>query len=76
VIARSKDKEVVELMRMFSTLIFMLTILNITGTHLHTPPGDIFFWFTMGCISRFYRQWREQEASETAIAPAEAAHAG
>ncbi|MEO7426830.1 MAG: hypothetical protein ABI036_16710 [Fibrobacteria bacterium] len=75
VIARSKDKETVELMRLFSTLIFMLSILNITGTHLHTPPGDIFFWFIMGCISRFYRQWREQSAAEAAPVRTEAAHA-
>ncbi len=65
-IAHSKDKEAVELMRLLCTIIFMLSVLNLTGTHLHTPPGDIFFWFTMGCISRFYRQWRAQEALETA----------
>ncbi|HKP96783.1 MAG TPA: hypothetical protein VJ385_13580 [Fibrobacteria bacterium] len=66
VIANSKDEDVAELLRLLVTIIFMLTVLNLTGTHLHTPPGDIFFWFTMGCISRFYRQWRQEEALEKA----------
>ncbi|MDB5047661.1 MAG: hypothetical protein JWO30_732 [Fibrobacteres bacterium] len=72
VISNSKDKDKVELVRMLITLIFMLTVLNLTGTHLHTPPGDIFFWFSMGCISRFYREWREEEALEKAALAAQA----
>ena len=79
VISNSKDKDVVELSRLMVTLIFMITVLNLTGTHLHTPPGDIFFWFTMGCISRFYRQWRDGElaakAAEKAAQEAAAAAA-
>jgi O-antigen ligase len=72
VISNSKDKDTVELLRLLVTIIFMLTVLNLTGTHLHTPPGDIFFWFTMGCISRFYRQWRDQEALEKSALSAQA----
>jgi hypothetical protein len=68
VIANSKDKDTVELMRVMMTIVFMISVLNLTGTHLHTPPGDIFFWFTMGCISRFYRVWRDELALETAAA--------
>jgi hypothetical protein len=70
VIGNSKDKDTVELTRMMVTLIFMLSVLNLTGTHLHTPPGDIFFWFSMGCISRFYRAWRAEEALEAKAAAA------
>jgi hypothetical protein len=62
-IANSKDGAGVEMARMKVTIIFMITILNLTGTHLHTPPGDIFFWFILGCISRIYRQWREESQS-------------
>jgi hypothetical protein len=69
-IANSKDKDEVELMRLMVTIVFMLSVLNLTGTHLHTPPGDIFFWFTMGCISRFYRAWRDEHDLETAAAAA------
>jgi hypothetical protein len=75
VIANSKDKDTVELMRVMMTIIFMLSVLNLTGTHLHTPPGDIFFWFTMGCISRFYRVWRDESALETAAAAPASAEA-
>jgi hypothetical protein len=64
ILALSKDQEVIELTRLMLTIIFMLTILNLTGTHLHTPPGDIFFWFTMGAISRLYRQMQETLATE------------
>jgi hypothetical protein len=76
VIANSKDEDTVELMKMMVTLVFMLSFLNLTGTHLHTPPGDIFFWFTMGAISRFYRRWREEEALEKRAASALEDHAG
>jgi hypothetical protein len=62
VISNSKDKDEAELARLMVTIIFMISVLNLTGTHLHTPPGDIFFWFSMGCISRFYRKWREEAA--------------
>ncbi|MDB5106956.1 MAG: hypothetical protein JWP91_4645 [Fibrobacteres bacterium] len=66
VISGTKDKDVAELMRLMVTIIFMLSVLNLTGTHLHTPPGDIFFWFTMGCISRFYRAMREEARTAAA----------
>ena len=70
VIAHAKDKETAELMRLIVTIVFMLSVLNLTGTHLHTPPGDIFFWFSMGCISRFYSSWRDETALEEAAAKA------
>lgn len=61
VVAASKDKPIQETMRFFLTLIFMFSILNLTGTHLHTNPGDLFFWFSLGCISRHYRQIKAEE---------------
>jgi hypothetical protein len=64
VIAKTQDEEVRELCRLLMTIIFMLTVLNLTGTHLHTPPGDIFFWFSLGCITRFYRETREALAKQ------------
>jgi hypothetical protein len=71
VIAKARDPQVRELARALVTLIFMISVLNLTGTHLHTPPGDIFFWFSLGCISRFYREIREAEAAELAAANAQ-----
>ena len=69
VIGRTKNEEMRELCRLLVTIVFLLTILNLTGTHLHTPPGDVFFWFSLGCISRFYRETRNAPSGQ---APAEA----
>jgi len=70
VIAHARDEGLRELSRLLVTILFMITVLNLTGTHLHTPPGDIFFWFAVGCLSRFYRETREAEASAPAPASA------
>jgi hypothetical protein len=56
ILSLETSEEVKELTRMMLTILFMFSVLNLTGTHLHTPPGDIFFWFTMGAISRTYRE--------------------
>jgi hypothetical protein len=63
-IASARDPAVAELARYLVTLVFILSILNLTGTHLHTPPGDIFFWFALGCIHRFHRFHLEEAAAE------------
>jgi O-antigen ligase len=49
-----------ELTRYFMSLIFMFVILNLTGTHLHTNPGDVFFWFSVGGLSQLYRNARQR----------------
>ncbi len=56
ILSLSKDEGIKEMTRLILTIMFTLTILNLTGTHLHTPPGDIFFWFSLGVITRFYRK--------------------
>lgn len=81
VIARSPDPETVELTRLLLSIVFALSVLNLTGTHLHTSPGDIFFWFSLGAISRFHRQLDGAPAAGTpdqaaAPAPVAAALAG
>lgn len=76
VIRRTRDGPAREITRYLLTIIFMITILNLTGTHLHTPPGDLFFWFSLGTIHRFYRQMvdaEEAEASEAAAAAVQGA---
>src|SRR5690606_36909637 len=60
VIRHSRDKDLAEFARLLVTIIFVISILNLTGTHLHTPPGDVFFWFSLGCISRFYRRMQAE----------------
>jgi uncharacterized membrane protein len=67
ILSLSRDPDVQELTRLMLTIVFMLSVLNLTGTHLHTPPGDVFFWFSLGCISRFYRQAREEEKARKAM---------
>jgi hypothetical protein len=69
VIGNTRDGETRELCRLLVTILFVITVLNLTGTHLHTPPGDIFFWFSVGCLSRFHRQMREESALRPAAAP-------
>lgn len=41
------------------TVLFVFSILNLTGTHLHTNPGDIFFWFCVGALSLLHRMYPE-----------------
>jgi hypothetical protein len=75
VIARERDPATVELARYLLTLVFVLSILNLTGTHLHTPPGDLFFWFSLGCLHRFHRNLVEEEAAAAAEAREQSAGA-
>jgi uncharacterized membrane protein len=70
VVNHSRDAEVRELGRLLVTILFLVSVLNLTGTHLHTPPGDIFFWFSIGCLSRFYRETREARAADASPADA------
>jgi hypothetical protein len=74
VIARSGDPAVAEMARYMLTLLVLISILNLTGTHLHTPPGDLFFWFCVGCIHRFHRELAAQDAQARPTAPTGAAH--
>lgn len=71
ILGRNPGAEERELSRLLLTILFLLSVLNLTGTHLHTPPGDIFFWFSLGCISRFYRETRAAEAAGALPAPAQ-----
>jgi len=66
VIRHSRDKDLAEFARLLVTIIFVISILNLTGTHLHTPPGDVFFWFSLGCISRFYRRMQAERQATPA----------
>lgn len=75
-IALCKDPEKRDFTRLLVSILFVVTVLNLTGTHLHTPPGDIFFWFSVGCISRFYRETRDAIAAEKAVAIPAPASAG
>jgi hypothetical protein len=71
--AKEKDKDLAEMGRLLLTIVFILSVLNLTGTHLHTPPGDIFFWFSLGCISRYYRQLRDESRAAAESAAKESA---
>jgi O-antigen ligase len=75
VAARSRDPATAELARYLLTLVFVLSILNLTGTHLHTPPGDLFFWFALGTLHRFHRNLVEEEGAAAAATAAERAAA-
>ena len=64
VIAQSRDPGEAELARLMLTMVFMISLLNVTGSHMHTNPGDIFFWFSVGTLARMHRQL---DGSEHAI---------
>ena len=72
VIKESRDEMAVELTRYLLTVVFVISLLNLTGTHLHTPPGDLFFWFALGSIHRFYREMMDAQKQDQLNAQAAA----
>ncbi len=47
--------------KLFLSLVFAFSVLNLTGTHLHSNPGDIYFWFSIGALAFLYQQCRREE---------------
>lgn len=48
------DKEVEPLTKGITMMNIIFAIINITGTHIHSFPGDIYFWFWNGVLVRLY----------------------
>ncbi len=55
VLDKSRSSADRSLARVYLTWIFVFSILNLTGTHLHTHPGDIFFWLSLGGLAQMSR---------------------
>ena len=43
-----------------TSILLIICLLNITGTHLNSHPSDIIFWIACGFISQLYRQHVKQ----------------
>lgn len=48
------DAENIHLLKGIVMLNIIFAIINITGTHIHSFPGDIYFWFWNGVLVRLY----------------------
>jgi O-antigen ligase len=63
ILRMNPNKTQAELARLMLSMLFMFSILNLTGTHLHTNPGDIYFWFSLGTLAQLHREvkasWRQ-----------------
>jgi cell division protein FtsW (lipid II flippase) len=47
---QSKDTRVIALARGIAVMNIVFAVINITGTHIHSFPGDIYFWFWNGVL--------------------------
>jgi hypothetical protein len=54
IINYSQNKFVVALVKGIITLNFSFAIMNITGSHLLSFPGDFYFWFLNGALISYY----------------------
>ena len=64
IVRNSKDKNHAEMARLFLTITFTFSILNITGTHLCSNPADIIFWFSCGALSYLFKQTKNALITE------------
>ncbi|MCX7725539.1 MAG: hypothetical protein N2053_01690 [Chitinispirillaceae bacterium] len=66
------EDENIHLIKGITIMNIILAIINITGTHIHTFPGDIYFWFWNGVLVRLYDLYNSAESwikDENAINP-------
>jgi len=54
VLDNSKNPSVIAIAGGVTILNIALGIINITGTHIHGFPGDVYFWFWNGVMVHFY----------------------
>jgi O-antigen ligase len=58
-----------ELTMLMVSMVFMFSLLNLTGTHLHTNPGDIYFWFALGVLARIHREVKTAAENSQTLVP-------
>ena len=54
VLDNSKDSSVIAIAKGVTIMNVAFGIINITGTHIHGFPGDVYFWFWNGVLIHFY----------------------
>lgn len=49
----SRDQSIIAIAGGVTIMNITLGIVNITGTHIHGFPGDVYFWFWNGVLVHF-----------------------
>lgn len=57
-IDKSDSHEIRSLARGITVMNIVFAIINITGTHIHSFPGDVYFWFWNGVLIKLEYQQR------------------
>ena len=57
-IDKSESPEIRSLARGITVMNIVFAIINITGTHIHSFPGDVYFWFWNGVLIKLEYQQR------------------
>jgi hypothetical protein len=50
IIDNSRNEQIVAMAKGVTVMNIVFALINITGTHIHSFPGDIYFWFWNGVI--------------------------
>jgi len=58
-IDRSSSPEVVLLARTITLMNIVFAVINLTGTHIHAFPGDVYFWFWNGVLMKLAASEKE-----------------
>jgi hypothetical protein len=68
VIDNSKNEFVQIMAKAVVTMNIVFAIINITGSHIHTFPGDTYFWFWNGVLMGMWsRLDKQEEENETPV---------
>jgi hypothetical protein len=64
-----KNKFVLAVAKAVVTMDIVFAIINITGSHIHSFPGDTYFWFWNGILMGMWtgREEREEEEDEAPV---------
>lgn len=61
VLDNSKDSSVIAIAGGVTIMNIALGIVNITGTHIHGFPGDVYFWFWNGVMVHFFNVLKNKQ---------------
>ena len=60
---RSSSPEVIALAKGITLMNIVFAVINLTGTHIHSFPGDVFFWFWNGVIIKLSAGLQSENSS-------------
>jgi len=65
VLDNSKDPSVIAIASGITIMNIAFGIINMTGTHIHSFPGDVYFWFWNGVLINFYNVLRNENTIDS-----------